>query len=341
MPSLNGITTQEEELRGCHVTTLDVQTEDAAASLGKAVGSYITIDTAALSDEHEQIECAGECLAEILVRVLGPHFHGKLCVCGLGNRELPADSLGPEVTSRLPLNLFQLAQGYDCRFREVCSFTPGVFGINNVRPDTLVAGAVQAMGADCLLLVDSLVTLEPAKLFKSIQISTAGGTKSFFSDKVGNWTSLGIPVISLGVPTAIPMKSLCPSELQDDKLFTSTMAASEVSALGIILSYALIRVCWPSITRDECFLLTKISKDPLPYGSLCPLDGADSSAEDRQKLITDTARSFPAGIPSEQLDSFIKSKGDQKTCPKTNRRFAGGKEKNLTEALSQWKNPSK
>ena len=41
MPSLNGITTQEEELRGCHVTTLDVQTEDAAASLGKAVGSYI------------------------------------------------------------------------------------------------------------------------------------------------------------------------------------------------------------------------------------------------------------------------------------------------------------
>ena len=23
MPSLNGITTQEEELRGCHVTTLD------------------------------------------------------------------------------------------------------------------------------------------------------------------------------------------------------------------------------------------------------------------------------------------------------------------------------
>ena len=209
MPSLNGITTQEEELRGCHVTTLDVQTEDAAASLGKAVGSYITIDTAALSDEHEQIECAGECLAEILVRVLGPHFHGKLCVCGLGNRELPADSLGPEVTSRLPLNLIQLAQGYDCRFREVCSFTPGVFGINNVRTDTLVAGAVQAMGADCLLLVDSLVTLEPAKLFKSIQISTAGGTKSFFSDKVGNWTSLGIPVISLGVPTAIPMKSLC------------------------------------------------------------------------------------------------------------------------------------
>ncbi|MFR8333590.1 MAG: GPR endopeptidase [Oscillospiraceae bacterium] len=105
----------------------------------------MTIDTAALSDEHEQIECAGECLAEILVRVLGPHFHGKLCVCGLGNRELPADSLGPEVTSRLPLNLIQLAQGYDCRFREVCSFTPGVFGINNVRTDTLVAGAVQAM----------------------------------------------------------------------------------------------------------------------------------------------------------------------------------------------------
>lgn len=279
MSHIKGVVIQEEDLRGCHVTTLDVQTEDAAAGLGKAVGSYITIDTADLFDEHEQIECAGECLAEILVRVLGPHFHGKLCVCGLGNQELPADSLGPEVTSRLPLNLIQLAQGCDCKFREVCSFTPGVFGINNVRTDTLVAGAVQAMGADCLLLVDSLVTRDPAKLFKSIQISTAGGTKSFFSDKAGNWTSLGIPVISLGVPTAIPMKSLCPSEPQDDKLLTSTVAASEVAALGTILSYALIRVCWPSMNRDECFLLTKINKDPLPYSSLLH----DSEGRDRPR----------------------------------------------------------
>lgn len=268
MSHIEGIVICEENLRGCQVTTVDVQTEDAAAHLGKSVGSYITINTSMLSDEHDQIECVGECLAEILGRVLGPHFHKKLCVCGLGNRELPADSLGPEVTSNLPLNFFQVAQGFECKFLEVCSLTPGVFGVNNVRTDALVAGAVQAMGVGCLLLVDSVVTPDPAKLFKVIQISTAGGTKSFSSDKKGNWASLGIPVISIGIPTSIPMKVLYPSEPQDDKLLTSTTVATEVAALSIILCYALIRVCWPSITQDECFLLTKINKDPLPYSSL-------------------------------------------------------------------------
>lgn len=268
MPDIGGITTRQEELHGCQVTTVDVQTEDAAAHFGRLVGTYITIDTAALPDEHDQIECVGECLVEILGRVLSPHFHGKLCVCGLGNRELPADSLGPEVTSNLPLNFFQLAQGYDCQFREVCSFTPGVFGVNNVRTDVLVAGAAQAMGADCLLLVDSIVAPDPAKLFKNIQISTAGGTKPFSRDKWEDWTSLGIPVISIGIPTAVPMKALDPSEPQDNKLLTTTMASSEIAALGELLSYALIRVCWPSLNPDECFLLTKINKDPIPYCSL-------------------------------------------------------------------------
>lgn len=81
MPPLNGVTTQKEELRGYRVTTLDVQTEDAAAGFGKAVGSYITIDTSALSDEHEQIERAGECLAEILARVLNPQSIGMSASC--------------------------------------------------------------------------------------------------------------------------------------------------------------------------------------------------------------------------------------------------------------------
>lgn len=259
---------QEEELHGCQVTTVDVQTEDLAARLGRAVGCYITIDATTLPDEHDRIECVGECLAEILNRVLSPHFHGKLCVCGLGNRELPADSLGPEVTGNLPLSFFQLAQGYDCQFRDVCSFTPGVYGVNNVRTDALVAGAIRTMGADCLLLVDSVVATDPVKLFKVIQLSTAGGTKSFFSDQAENWASLGIPVISIGVPTAVPMKTICPSGPQDNILLTSTTVGTEVAALSMILCYALIRVCWPSMSRDECFLLTKINKDPLPYSSL-------------------------------------------------------------------------
>lgn len=268
MPDLQGIAAFEEEVHGCRVTTVEVQTECAAERLGREVGSYITVEMAQQIGECEWLECTGECLVEILERVLRPHFHRKLCVCGLGNRDIPADSLGPEVTSRLPLSFFRLLHGYACQFREIFSITPGVFGVNNTPTPTLVAGAVQSTGADCLLLVDSIATPDPAKLFRMLQISTAGGTRSFFRGGEEDWASIGIPVLAIGIPTAIPLNALSPGASKDDMVLTSTQAASEIEALGALLTYALIRVCWPSLNREECFLLTKVNSDPLPYSPL-------------------------------------------------------------------------
>ena len=78
MPYIEGIATSEEELHSCHVSTVHVQSEQAAETLQKPIGSYITIETGKPLSRHDHIMSVGECLAEVLGRVLRPHYHGKL-----------------------------------------------------------------------------------------------------------------------------------------------------------------------------------------------------------------------------------------------------------------------
>ena len=81
------------------VTAVEIKTEDGAETLDRAVGKYITIQTGLLSSETLNLKALGECVSEVLTEVLSRYKGSTLCICGLGNRELVADSLGPDVIS--------------------------------------------------------------------------------------------------------------------------------------------------------------------------------------------------------------------------------------------------
>ncbi len=262
MPHIEGIETSEEELHSCHVSTVHVQSEQAAETLQKPIGSYITIETGKPLSRHDHIMSVGECLAEVLDRVLRPHYHGKLCVCGIGNRDRSADALGPEVTRNLPLKVLSEI-GLEENFREVVSLEPGIAGINNINTDVLVNGVAKEVGADCLLLIDSLTASEPARMFQTIQLSTSGGLNLI--ERKADWSALGIPVLSLGVPMVIPASILLPDQDLGNRLFTSTEIQSEIAAAGRIIAYAILRVCFPSHSMAESFILSGLNSDPVPF----------------------------------------------------------------------------
>jgi len=263
MLDIKGIKTHEEELYSCCVTTVHVQSEQAAEELQKPIGSYITVETGKPLSSYDHIMSVGECLAEVLDRVLQPHYHGKLCVCGMGNRYFVADALGPEVVRNLPVNGFS-ELGLEGNFREIVSFESGTEWTNNINTDVLVNGVVKAIGIDCLLLVDSLTTEEPEQMFQTIQLSTNGGLSPYLARRKTDWSALGIPVISLGVPVAIPTSVLWPDKNLDSRLFTGTDAQSEIAAAGRIITYAILRVCFPSYSATECFLLSRMNSAPIP-----------------------------------------------------------------------------
>ena len=264
MPDIKGISASEEELHSCRVTTVHVQSEQAAEVLQKPVGSYITIEAGEPLSKHDHIMSVGECLAEVLNRVLRPHYRGKLCVCGVGNRNLIADALGPEVTRNLPLKVLS-EYGLEGNFREIVSLEPGTVGTNNINTEVLVDGVAKAVGADCLLLVDSLATKEPARLFQTIQLSTNGGLSPHLSGRKVDWSTLGIPVISLGVPMAIPTSVFLSDQDLGNGLFTSTEVQSEIAAAGRIIAYSLLRACFPLLSTQECFIMSGLNTDPILF----------------------------------------------------------------------------
>lgn len=268
------IETSEEEVRGCDVTTVHVQSDDAAKALQKPIGKYITIETGNPLSRHDHIENVGECLTEVLDRVLQPYYHGKMCVCGIGNRSIPADSLGSEVTRNLPLKVLSEI-GLECNFREVVSFEPGTAGANNINTEVVMSGVVRAVEADCLLLVDSLIAREPARMFQTIQLSTNGGFSPLLSGRKADWSALGIPVISLGVPMAIHASTLFPNQDLSSRLFTSTDVQSEIDAAGQIIAYAILRVCFPSQSKKECFAFSGLSQSPVPYSFLLGVENEE------------------------------------------------------------------
>lgn len=264
MTNDDGILVHREILHGCQVTTVETQAEPEIDDAEGVAKQYIMMQAGKRLDLLEDIFSVGDCLVELLDRVLRPYYQGRLCICGVGNGGVPADALGQEVVSRLPLKVFS-ESGERSNFNGVYSFSPGVEINTNTKAELLTKGVIEALGADCMLLIDSCMAEVTAKLFRTIQIATGGYTAPHLAGRTADWSTLGIPVISVGVPMAIPQSALAPEQVPSREILTSVMAHDVVAAAGSIIAYAIMRICWPNISREDCFVLSKISKDPFAY----------------------------------------------------------------------------
>lgn len=75
--------------------------------LEPGAGLYIAIETGPLArlTDFEDV-CA--CLTEQLRPLLEPYFGKSLCICGMGNRAMPSDSLGPETARRFQPEMYRI-----------------------------------------------------------------------------------------------------------------------------------------------------------------------------------------------------------------------------------------
>ena len=91
---------KEEDIR---ITRVTVDTMNAARVMGKPMGVYVTMEAPALDEPdegyHREIS---ECFARELGAMMPKAQEEKaVLVVGLGNREVTADALGPQVVDNL------------------------------------------------------------------------------------------------------------------------------------------------------------------------------------------------------------------------------------------------
>ena len=90
----------ETEVHGIPILRVNIKDEDMAGLLSKPVGQYSTLQTGPLGN-YDDLENVCACLTEELDRYLTPYKGKTLLICGIGNRDSPADSIGPETANRI------------------------------------------------------------------------------------------------------------------------------------------------------------------------------------------------------------------------------------------------
>lgn len=173
--------------------------EKLSKRLKRPCGKYSTLETSVVLNGNS---CEYGRVSDAISRTLSDYCkaYKKILCVGLGNPDLTADALGDRVFKKL--NVF-CDDGNGCG---LYALTPNVFGMTGIESYDIIASVVDRILPDAVLAVDSLTAAAPSRLATAFQITDSGITPGSGVDnhrKSLNYHSLGVPVVSIGVPLVV------------------------------------------------------------------------------------------------------------------------------------------
>lgn len=203
-----GVELKEEGNAIVHATKVVIKNKEGARIMRKPIGTYITLEAPELlwEDEgyHREVsEELGKYLEELLYRVWTNRHSGapRVLVVGLGNTEVTADSLGPQVLGNL-----KVTRHLNTDKSVVSGIVPGVMAQTGMESLEIVAGIVKETAPDVVIAIDALAARSVHRLGTTIQLTDTGIQPG---SGVGNHRgklsqeNLSVPVIAIGVPTVV------------------------------------------------------------------------------------------------------------------------------------------
>ena len=194
------------------ISRLTVKNLRAKQILGKEIGTYITIELPSLTDNFRETDDKVKTIGKEIRRLLP--VNGLLLVAGLGNENITPDSLGPKTGGRVLATRHisgELARssGLD-RLRPVAVINTGVTGQTGIETGEYILSVVKRIKPNAVVAIDALASRRIERLGRTVQISDAG-----ISPGAGvgnhrtriNQETLGVPVISIGVPTVVDART--------------------------------------------------------------------------------------------------------------------------------------
>lgn len=208
-----GVRASREHYGEMEITTVEVENEIGERLLGKPVGKYICFALPPFM-EPADMSLALKMIGARL-RAMLPPKRERVLVVGLGNMEITPDALGPKTaqkvlaTEHIRRELGEVA-GLE-KLKSVAVFTPGVLGKTGIESVELIRGAVRSVKPDAVIAIDAFAARESERLGNTVQIASSGicpGSGVGNSRKAVNEETLGVPVISIGVPTVVDASTL-------------------------------------------------------------------------------------------------------------------------------------
>ena len=209
---IKGVRLEKEKVdEDIRITTMVIETENGARSMGRPKGNYITIEAASMDDEDDRYHrMISEHLARIIKRLAPKGEQLSALVVGLGNREVTSDSLGPKVADRLFITRHMMREFGDDVFgkkqKRVSAIVPGVMAQTGMESSEIIRGILRETQPDFVIAVDALAARSTRRLNRTIQVTDTGIHPG---SGVGNHRhpltkeALGIPVLAIGIPTVV------------------------------------------------------------------------------------------------------------------------------------------
>ncbi len=182
---------------------------DKNNKLGKSCGNYITIEFNDITDTNNRKN-----VEDILKNEIKKIFNkmsikdDDVClVIGLGNDKSTPDSLGPlTINNILVTNHLYLLHSLDDKYRRVCAINPGVTGETGIETSDIILSIVEKIRPDFIITIDALASQSINRVNKTIQMTDTGihpGSGIGNKRKEISRNTIGIPVLSIGVPTVV------------------------------------------------------------------------------------------------------------------------------------------
>lgn len=291
---LQGVLVEEEKHEYCQITRVQLTTEEAAKSLNKKVGNYITIEFQAIKNNSSLAEKEiSQLIVGELEKLLKIKKDATVLIVGLGNWNSTPDSLGPKVVKHVLVTRHlqdYVPSEFKNGLRPVCAIAPGVLGITGMETGEIIKGIVEKIKPDLVLAIDALAARNLERLGTTIQIADTGiqPGSAVGSKRVGlTEETLGVPVIALGVPTVVHAGTIAYDSIQE-------------------LLKNLITIVHPQKMLDNLQINSIIEKVLTPYQNNLMV-----TPKEIDNLINDLAKIIADGIntalhPTINLDEAMK-----------------------------------
>lgn len=274
---LDGIKYSLRDEGNAKVSTIEILNENGEKALGRKKGKYVTVSYEKLTDiSYDGFVSLCDTVSRSLLSVCDDCVKEpkSILVCGLGNRAMTPDAIGPCAVDfvlvthhikRYDKTLFE-----NVGFFDVSAVTPGVTAQTGIEAVDIIKAAVSASSPDLVIAIDSLAAREARRLAKTIQISDTGISPG---SGIGNdratldSSHLGIPVVAIGVPTVVDTATLLRDATENQKntggtdygwLSKSFVCPKEIDSIGLscsrLIGYAINRAFHKNIPYNEMFL---------------------------------------------------------------------------------------
>lgn len=268
--SSEGIVSENYRKNGIDFTKIRVTSSTGEQSLGKPVGTYVTAEIPSLAShsplEDDLIEAIGEELRALLPE------EGAVLAVGLGNTDITPDAVGPQSIGMVLATRHISAELSESvglgNLRPVAGFIPGVLGKTGVETAESVKGLVEAVKPSAVIVVDALAARRLKRLGNTVQMSDTGITPG---SGVGNARSaidseaLGVPVISIGIPTVVDAQTLVNDLTEDEAeisreenkkmIITPREIDLVVDRASRIIGLSINKALQPHLSTDEIMML--------------------------------------------------------------------------------------